>query len=60
MLAGCSDITGAACILADEHHLFISSVCTSVGGRLTGMVPAAPSGASSPPRAVEIHGVPVA
>lgn len=30
------------------------------GGGLTGMIPAAPSGAASPPRAVEIHGVPVA
>lgn len=27
---------------------------------LTGMVPAAPGGAASPPRAVELHGVPVA
>lgn len=28
--------------------------------QLTGMVPAASSGAASPPRAVELHGVPVA
>jgi len=28
--------------------------------RLTGMVPAAPSGAASPPCAVELNGVPVA
>ena len=27
---------------------------------LTGIVPAASSGAASPPRAVELHGVPVA